>query len=65
MNDRPATIGGLRETGYRPRSVKQELRANLITVLAEKRPLFPGIVGYDATVNAILASLRGRSSLPL
>ncbi len=60
MNERPVTVGALRETAYRPRSVKEELRANLITGLAEKRPLFPGIVGYDATVipqieNAILS----------
>ncbi len=60
MNDRPTTIGALRETGYHPRSVKEELRANLIRALAESRPLFPGIVGYEATVipqieNAILS----------
>ncbi len=60
MNDRPTTVGALRETGYRPRSVKEELRANLIRALAEARPLFPGIVGYEATVvpqieNAILS----------
>lgn len=60
MTDRPATIGELRETGYRPRSVKEELRTNLIHALGEKRPLFPGIVGYDATVvpqieNAVLS----------
>ncbi|HET8569075.1 MAG TPA: sigma 54-interacting transcriptional regulator [Candidatus Limnocylindria bacterium] len=60
MTARPATIGELRETGYRPRSVKAELRANLIRALEERRPLFEGIVGYDATVlpqieNAILS----------
>ena len=50
MKDRPTTIGALRETGYQSRTVKQELRSNLITALAEKRTLFQGIVGYDATV---------------
>ena len=60
MTDRPKTIGALRETGYRSRTVKEELRANLITALAEKRALFGGIVGYEATVipqieNAILS----------
>src|SRR5687768_1899667 len=60
MKDRPTTIGALRETGYQSRTVKQELRSNLITALAEKRALFQGIVGYDATVipqieNAILS----------
>src|SRR5437773_10720994 len=60
MTDRPKTIGALRETGYQSRTVKEELRSNLITALAEKRALFRGIVGYDATVipqieNAILS----------
>ena len=60
MSERPTTIGALRETGYRPRSVKAEMRANLIAALGEGRPLFPGIVGYEATVlpqieNAVLS----------
>ncbi len=60
MTDRPGTIGALRESGYAPRTVKEELRSNLIRRLAEKRALFPGIVGYDTTVipqieNAILS----------
>jgi magnesium chelatase subunit I len=60
MSDRPTTIGALRATGYRPRTVKEELRGNLITALAEKRALFQGIVGFEATVipqieNAILS----------
>jgi len=60
MADRPSTIGELRETGYRARSVKEELRNNLIEALGQKRQLFPGIVGYEATVtpqieNAILS----------
>jgi len=58
--DRPTTIGALRESGYRTRSVKEELRANLVAALSAKKPLFPGIVGYDSTVlpqieNAILS----------
>src|SRR3977135_1375634 len=60
MADRPRTIGALRETDYRPKSVKEELRANLIDSLAKKKGLFPGIVGYEATVvpqieNAVLS----------
>ncbi len=47
---RPRTIGELRETGYRAHPVKEELRANLVAALAEKRPLFGGIVGFEATV---------------
>ena len=60
MTDRPQKIGELRETDYRPRSVKEELRANLIASVAEKGDLFQGIVGYETTVvpqieNAILS----------
>jgi len=57
---RPATIGALRETPYRPRTVKEELRSNLIGALSERRPLFAGIIGYETSVmpqleNAILS----------
>jgi len=60
MTARPTTTGGLRATGYASRTVKQELRANLMTALAERRTLFTGIVGYDQTVipqieNALLS----------
>ncbi len=56
----PTTLGELRDSGWRPRSVKEELRANLVARLSAGRPAFPGIVGYDETVlpsieNAILA----------
>ena len=56
----PRTLGALVASGYRSRSVKEELRANLVRALREQRELFPGIVGYDDTVipevvNAILA----------
>src|SRR3712207_6094537 len=54
------TLGALREAGYRPRSVKQEIRDNLRARLKNGGPLFPGILGYDRTVipsvvNALLA----------
>lgn len=45
-----ATLGQLRESGYRYRSVKQELRENLIARLKSGEPLFPGVRGYDNTV---------------
>ncbi len=55
-----STVGQLRASGYQPRSVKQELRDNLIARLTQRGPLFSGIVGYDETVvpqieNAILS----------
>ena len=46
----PATLGQLRETDYRYRTVKHELRENLIARLKAREPIFPGIVGYRATV---------------
>jgi magnesium chelatase subunit I len=57
---RPETLGALRAQGYVPRSVKQELRANLIERIRAGGDLFPGIVGYDKTVipqleNALLS----------
>ncbi len=57
---RPSTLGALKESGYQPRSVKDELRSNLIRKLENDEELFPGILGYDETVtprlvNAILA----------
>ena len=55
-----ATLAELRATGYRPRSVKEEMRGNLVDRLRAEEPLLPGILGYDETVlpqieNAILA----------
>ena len=46
----PDTLGGLRETGYVPRTVKAEIQANLIDRLQSGQPAFPGIVGFDDTV---------------
>src|SRR5215467_2798257 len=56
----PRTIGELRASGYQPKTVKQELRDNLIARLKQGAALFPGIVGYEETVvpqieNAILS----------
>lgn len=54
------TLGELKASGYRYRSVKDEMRENLIARLRLGEPLFRGIVGYDDTVvpqivNAILS----------
>jgi magnesium chelatase subunit I len=43
-------IKDLRESGYRTRPVRAEIRANLLEGLRRGGPLFPGIVGYDDTV---------------
>ncbi len=61
MNDsRPRTVGELRAAGYRPRTVKEEMRANLRRKIAAGDTLFPGVLGYEETVlpqlvNAVLA----------
>src|SRR5665811_112834 len=50
MESQPTTIAELRESGWRNRSVKDELRENLIEAMRNDEELFPGIVGYDDTV---------------
>jgi magnesium chelatase subunit I len=44
------TRGALRDTGYRSRTVKTELRENLLDRLRAGENAFPGIVGFDDTV---------------
>src|ERR671921_2765672 len=46
----PTTLGALRDTGYRSRSVKTEIRENLLARLRSGDTAFPGIVGFDDTV---------------
>lgn len=46
----PATIGDLRAAGYPDRTVKEELRANLLAKLGRNEPLFSTIVGFDDSV---------------
>jgi magnesium chelatase subunit I len=67
------TLGDLRKSGYQPRSVKDELRANLIEKIRNKEDVFPGIYGFDDTVipdveravlsrhNILLLGLRGQA----
>jgi magnesium chelatase subunit I len=57
---RPATIAELRTAGWRSRTVKEELRANLLERLATGAEVLPTVVGFEETVlpsieNAILA----------
>jgi magnesium chelatase subunit I len=62
MSQQPSitTLGELRASGYQPRSVKEEMRANLLRRVRDGEPFLPGILGYDETVlpqieNAVLA----------
>ena len=54
------TLGELRQSGYRVRSVKDEMRENLLAMLSRRETTFPGIHGYERTVipalhNAVLS----------
>lgn len=57
---RPGTLGELKASGYRTLPVKEEMRRNVLRKLKAGEDLFPGIVGYEDTVepqlvNALLA----------
>ena len=47
---RPTNLAQLRDSGWRSKTVKQEIHDNLLTTLRDGGELFPGIVGYDDTV---------------
>lgn len=67
------TLGELKKSGYQPRSVKEELRSNLISRLQNGDVVFPGIIGFEQTVlpdierailsehNILLLGLRGQA----
>jgi magnesium chelatase subunit I len=67
------TLGALKAAGYRSRSVKTELRENLIAGMKRGENIFQSIVGYDDTVipelerailsrhNILLLGLRGQA----
>jgi magnesium chelatase subunit I len=57
---RPATLGQLKESGWRSVPVKEEVRRNVAARIAAGEPVVAGVVGYDDTVlpqleNALLA----------
>src|SRR5215831_16251634 len=72
-NSKIRTLGELRKSGYKPRSVKEEIRANLICKLQKKENTFKGIIGYEETVipdverallsrhNILFLGLRGQA----
>ena len=78
MSSYPETLGALERSPYgaperRLRTVKDELRQNLLARLGRGGPLFPGVIGYEETVmpqivnailsrhNFILLGLRGQA----
>ncbi|MBS1918250.1 MAG: sigma 54-interacting transcriptional regulator [Bacteroidetes bacterium] len=67
------TLGELKKAGYKRKSVKEEIRQNLIRKLQNKEATFPGIVGYEESVipdterallsrhNILFLGLRGQA----
>lgn len=67
------TLGQLKAAGYKPRSIKEEIRQNLVSRLSQKEDTFSGIVGYEDTVipdverallsrhNILFLGLRGQA----
>ncbi|MFC5195657.1 magnesium chelatase [Bizionia hallyeonensis] len=72
-----STLGALKKSGYTSRSIKDELRDNLIEKIKRKKPIFTGIHGYENTVipelqrailsrhNINLLGLRGQAKTRL
>ncbi|WP_370618466.1 magnesium chelatase [Mumia sp. Pv 4-285] len=50
MNDAPSTVGELRASGHVQKSVREEVRDNLLSALAEGRDPWPGLHGLEDTV---------------
>lgn len=46
----PTNLGELKKSGYVSRSIKDEMRENLISKLRNKEEVFPGVIGFDDTV---------------
>lgn len=67
------TLGELKSSGYTHKSLKEELRQNLVKKIKAKQPVFEGIKGFDDTVlpdlerailsrhNILLLGLRGQA----
>lgn len=67
------TLGELKKSGYNPKSIKEEIRENLIKKLQNHEETFPGIIGYADTVipdterallsrhNILFLGLRGQA----
>src|SRR4051812_41422171 len=67
------SLGDLKSTGYVSKSIKQEIRDNLIKKIRNKEETFPGILGYEDSVipdverallsrhNILFLGLRGQA----
>jgi magnesium chelatase subunit I len=73
MAEKITTLGELKESGYTPKSIKDEIRDNLLVKIKAKENPFPGILGYEDTVipdterallsrhNMLFLGLRGQA----
>jgi magnesium chelatase subunit I len=74
MSDKKiTTLGELKKSGYTSKSIKDEIRENLIVKIKAKENPFPGIMGYEDTVipdterallsrhNILFLGLRGQA----
>src|SRR3954468_12766182 len=50
LASRASTLSELRSSGWRSKTVKQEIHDNFIAKLQAGEDMYPGIVGYDDTV---------------
>ena len=73
IDNKPTTLGALKKSGYTSRSIKDEIRENLIVKIKAKENPFPGILGYEDSVipdterallsrhNMLFLGLRGQA----
>lgn len=73
MQKKITTLGALKKSGYVSRSIKEEIRQNLIQKLNSGEETFPGILGYEDSVipdverallsrhNILFLGLRGQA----
>ena len=71
------TLGDLKKSGYISKSIKEEIRQNLIEKISKKKVTFPGILGYEDSVipdterallsrhNILFLGLRGQAKTRL
>ena len=74
---KPTTLGELKKSGYKSKSIKEELETNLKNNLKSNKNSFEGLIGYDNTVipdverailshhNINLLGLRGQAKTRL
>jgi magnesium chelatase subunit I len=73
IKDKPTNFGELKKSGYQSKTIKEEVRQNLINRLRKKQTTFSGIIGYEDTVipdterallsrhNILFLGLRGQA----